>query len=267
MKNQQRFTFGCLYPPEFVVSTSASDSDRMQTQCLLQARGSERLEVLVRFLQLIVDEGREETVERSVSIGPESVEVLSSRPRSTRVAYPNRKSPAIAAVVRLELDKLAGDAYRVTVVVRNTNQVQVRGRAAALFHTLLSAHTVLHCPGGAFASPRDPPPQLASAAALCRNQGAWPVLVGEAGSRDTMLSAPIILEDYPRVSEQSPGDLYDATEIDELLTLSILTLSDEEKEQMRLDPRTRELLQRSESLTAEQLMNLHGTMRWARRSD
>ena len=34
-----------------------------------------------------------------------------------------------------------------------------------------------------------------------------------------MLSAPIILYDYPQIAPESPGDLFDLTEIDELLTL------------------------------------------------
>ena len=77
-----------------------------------------------------------------------------------------------------------------------------------------------------------------------------------------MLSSPIILYDYPLVADESPGDLFDATEIDEILTLRILTLSDAEKEEMRRSgDRERELLHRVESLTPEQLIKLHGTMR------
>ncbi len=77
-----------------------------------------------------------------------------------------------------------------------------------------------------------------------------------------MLSSPIILYDYPLVADESPGDLFDATEIDEILTLRILTLSDEEKEEIRRSGgRERELLHRVESLTPEQLIKLHGTMR------
>ena len=66
-----------------------------------------------------------------------------------------------------------------------------------------------------------------------RNLGAWPVLVGEPGRRDVMLSSPIILYDYPEIAPESPGDLFDGAEIDEILTLRILTLTDEEKDEMR----------------------------------
>jgi hypothetical protein len=90
----------------------------------------------------------------------------------------------------------------------------------------------------------------------------WPVLAGEEGDRHTILSSPIILYDYPQIAPESPGDLFDGGEIDQLLTLSILSLTDEEKEEARAtDPRAREILDRSESLTEEDLMGLHGAVR------
>src|SRR6185437_15663359 len=96
----------------------------------------------------------------------------------------------------------------------------------------------------------------------CENRGLWPILVGEPGSRDLLLCAPIILEDYPRIAPESPGDLFDGTEIDEILTLRILTLTSDEKWAMsELDDRTRALLDRTESLGAERLGALHGTFR------
>ena len=47
--------------------------------------------------------------------------------------------------------------------------------------------------------------------------------------RDTMLSSPIILYDYPKIAPESAGDLFDGTEIDEILSLRIQTMSDVEK--------------------------------------
>ena len=88
------------------------------------------------------------------------------------------------------------------------------------------------------------------------------MLVGEPPDRSTLLASPIILEDYPRVAPESPGDLFDGGEIDQLLTLNILTLSDEEKAEMReSDPRAREILERTEGLSEEDLMRLHGAIR------
>ena len=80
------------------------------------------------------------------------------------------------------------------------------------------------------------------------------MLVGD----DAMLSSPIILEDHPRIAPESPGDFFDGGEIDGLLALNILALTDAEKDEMREDPRTRELLERTENLTEEQLWTLSG---------
>jgi hypothetical protein len=86
--------------------------------------------------------------------------------------------------------------------------------------------------------------------------------VGDPGRATTVLSSPIILEDYPRVAPESPGDLFDGGEIDQLLILNILALTDEEKVEMAAsDPRAREILERTEALTPDQLMALHGTIR------
>src|SRR5262249_32310613 len=98
-----------------------------------------------------------------------------------------------------------------------------------------------------------------------RNVGVWPVLVGAEGQTDTVLSSPIILYDYPQVAPESPGDFFDGTEIDEMLTLRVLTLTDEEKRAMAaVDERACELLARTEALAREQLLGLHGTVRGVR---
>ena len=81
-----------------------------------------------------------------------------------------------------------------------------------------------------------------------------------------MLSSPIILYDYPQIAPESPGDLFDGTEIDQMLILNVLNLTDEEKDEMRAsDPRGREILERCESLSTEELMTLNGTFRDIRR--
>ena len=77
-----------------------------------------------------------------------------------------------------------------------------------------------------------------------------------------MLASPIILYDYPSIAPESTGNLFDATEIDEILSLRILTHTDEEKREMReSDDRVRELLERTESMPDEQFIKLHGILR------
>jgi len=139
-----------------------------------------------------------------------------------------------------------------------------RSRDEALLHSFVSTHTILEVDNGAFVSLLDPPGEYKSAAHACANTGTYPVLVGEEGNHEFMLSSPIILYDYPQIAPESAGDLFDGTEIDEILTLRIMSLTDEEKREMRgADVLARQLLERTESLSAEEMMSLHGVMKKA----
>jgi hypothetical protein len=176
-----------------------------------------------------------------------------------------REQQALTGYVEAQAALVAEDLFRVTVRVVNQTPLLDAGRASrddALLGTLVSAHTILGVQGGAFISLLDPPERWRPAAAACRNVGVWPVLVGAAGETDTVLASPIILYDYPQLAPESPGDLFDGTEIDEILTLRILTLTDEEKQAAgAVDERARALLARTEALSGDQLRGLHGTIR------
>jgi hydrogenase maturation protease len=179
-----------------------------------------------------------------------------------------REQQALAGIIEAAAARVDEGLFRVTLRVVNCTPLEDAGnhsRDDALLCSLVSANTVLGVREGAFVSLLEPPAQWREAAAACRNVGTWPVLVGEEGQRDTLLSAPIILYDYPQVAPESPGDFFDATEIDEMLTLRILTLTDEEKRAMAgVDERARALLARTEALAREQLLGLHGTVRGLR---
>ncbi|MGP3935196.1 hypothetical protein [Nonomuraea sp. KM88] len=158
--------------------------------------------------------------------------------------------------------RLGPGLFAIAVEVVNTTPWGPGTRADALRRTLVSAHTVLHAPRARFVSLTDPPPELREHAEACRNEGAWPVLVGPHGDRHTVLASPIILYDHPEIAPESPGDLFDNTEIDQLLTLSVLALSDQERQEIRDgDPRARAILDRCTALAPEDLMRLHGLMR------
>jgi hypothetical protein len=137
-------------------------------------------------------------------------------------------------------------------------------REEMLQHSLVSAHLLLGVEGGTFVSLLEPPTRAAAVASGCRNRHLWPVLVGDRGRRDLLLSSPIVLYDYPAVAKESPGDLCDATEIDEILSLRIMTMTAEEKREARLtDPRARAIIDSVDALSPEALASLHGTMRSA----
>jgi hypothetical protein len=172
-----------------------------------------------------------------------------------------RRWHALAGTLEVTARPLADGLWRLAAEIHNTTRWDGTEREDALARTFCSCHTVLRVRDGAFVSLTDPPEPLRAAAAACRNEGTWPVLAGEPGDRSTLLSSPIILEDHPRIAPESPGDLFDGGEIDQLLTLSILSLTEEERAEMRdTDPRAREILERTEALTPEELMRLHGVM-------
>ena len=135
-------------------------------------------------------------------------------------------------------------------------------RAQALPAALVAAHMIITISGGAFVSMTDPPEWAAPAVSECENAGCWPVLAGPPGERNVLLASPIILPDHPEVARESAGELYDGTEIDEILTLRTLALTDEEKDAARAtDPRAAALIDRVESLDGAALQRLHGTIR------
>jgi hypothetical protein len=169
---------------------------------------------------------------------------------------------SLEGTVEVEAEPVREGLFKLTVKIMNTAPWSGQNREETIYQTLVSTHTILKVEGGEFVSLMDPPEELKRPAEECENVKTWPVLAGEEGDKHTILSSPIILYDYPQIAPESPGDLFDGGEIDQLLTLSILSLTDEEKEEARAtDPRAREILDRSESLTEEDLMGLHGAVR------
>ena len=151
---------------------------------------------------------------------------------------------------------------KLTVGLENTTpcvpNVQMQ-RTVALRSSLVSCHVLLAVDDGAFVSLIDPPTHAAAAAQSCTNKTLWPVLVGDSTSRDVMLAAPMILYDYPAVAPESGGDFCDATEIDELLTLRVLTMTDAEKsEAAATDERARSIVDRVDQSAARDIERLHG---------
>jgi hydrogenase maturation protease len=146
--------------------------------------------------------------------------------------------------------------------VANPTLLASDDRNSALLRSLLSAHTILAVRGGKFISLLEPPERLRDVVSACRNVGNFPVLVGATTERELLLCSPIVLYDYPQIAPESASDFFDATEMDEMLTLRVLTLTDEEKDEMRRgDDHARDLLQRTEQSAREQLMRTHGILR------
>lgn len=305
-KNRQRFTFGRVYPEAYNRAQDGAEPCAIQTECLAQ-NPSAGLEISVRFLQpmwreVLVDgavvpelevDGKlmqtwQEAVEREVRVPALGVRELLENPRQHEFAFSasesrepeispgvaiRRRQEAIAGVIEIAAEAIDSDVSKITVRVVNRTPIPAAAlgdQDAVLMRTFASTHTILHVRDGNFLSVLDPPGAYAAAAAACRNLGTWPVLVGDEAKRerDAMLSSPIILYDYPMIAPESSGELFDSLEIDEILTLRIMAMTDAEKTEMRgVDDYARRILERTESLPPENLLRMHGAMRETRALD
>jgi hypothetical protein len=300
-KNKVRWQWGVLMPPAYAEQDNGEHA-WSRSQLLAEPGPDAALHVRLRFLQLqtrtvevagtptasatvagVEYISFEEAVEQEVDAvvrfadlraelsvpftiaGGEDVETV---PGDESVRLVRTRLP-LHGSLRLRCDPLPGPFGGVALDLRVANtSAWSDGRATradALRSALIGAHTLLWLSGGTFLSLLDPPEWAKPAAAECAHERAWPVLVGAPGQRDTVLCSPIILYDYPTIAEQSAGELFDGTEIDEILTLRTMTLTDEEKRQARAtDSRAADLIDRVDNLPPELLDRLHGTVRYLR---
>ncbi|MFD8413572.1 hypothetical protein ACFV2Q_17675 [Streptomyces sp. NPDC059650] len=228
------------------------------------------------------DEGREERVEMSVRVADlEAGEVSLPFTRPAReetepvldadgrpVGRLVRRTERIDGVLRLHAAPLDVPyrALRLTAAVENTADWNPpehgADREAALARSLVAAHLLLGLSAGSFLSMTDPPEWARASVAGCDNRHTWPVLAGEDGRADVVLSSPIILEDHPRIAPESAGAMYDATEIDEILALRTAALTDQEKREARgTDARAAAVIDLADGMPPEVLERLHGAVR------
>ncbi|MFM1722652.1 hypothetical protein ABEU20_001210 [Rhodococcus sp. PAM 2766] len=198
--------------------------------------------------------------------GGSDVEQLGPTARLVRQRFPVRAEVSLGAAT----DR---GALRVGIEVRNAatldavDRPDVATKDTAIRHSLIGAHLIVSATGTRFVSLVDPPAEFAPAVDGCRQYRCHPVLAGEPdpgapGTSDVILASPIILYDHPEVAKESGGNLFDATEIDEILTLRIMTLTDDEKAQARAtDPRAAEIIDRCDDMSPAEMARLHGALR------
>ena len=291
-KNQSRWQFGVVMAPGYAAA-DPSESSFTQAEVVLEHTGQPVVQVILRFLQVQrrttegSGQGWDEAVEREIEVtadadallgdgvveefaiaGGEEREPLDEPgdPNGTGPRYAVRRREPLAGAVSVRAIGVPGPWRAVRLQVRVENRTVVspapQRREDALPSALIAAHTIIGVSGGEFISMTDPPIWAQPAVAECQNEGGWPVLADPGGGRQVVLSSPIILYDHPELAAESPGELYDGTEIDEILTLRTLALSDAEKAEARAtDPRAAALLDRVESMDAQTMARLHGTIR------
>ncbi|MFJ7176109.1 hypothetical protein ACIQXA_06730 [Streptomyces massasporeus] len=281
--------------------SGSADSWYQQTECLLRVRrpDSARVRVRVRYLQMQrkqVEEAGRPVESLRGDDGTVHLTFDEAVPRECEIEVPldellrGGRTVAVSAAAGEDVEPLPDDAGRVVrsreeiraettvtgerlpdglcrIRVTTTNTAPAppprTPRDEALRRALIATHTLIGGDGVEFVSLIDPPADLEALVRACRNEFTFPVLGGEAGDTGpVLLSAPIILPDHPQVAPESPGDLHDAAEIDEILTLRTMLLTDEEKREARAtDPRAAAILDRVDTMPEEVFERLHGAVR------
>jgi hypothetical protein len=211
LKNQDRWHFGIIHPKDRHPSS-------MTTECLLEGSPTSFVDVEVRFLR--VESRSSEGIERRIAL-----------PRPFYGFGMCRREMVfgdLRCVLEVSVMRVQQELRRIRVHIKN--DTSLASGIDPLSHSMVSTHTILSAHHGQFVSLLEPPPEFSEAAAACRNEGTWPVLVGQAPDRDCVLSSPIIVYDYPLVAAESGA-------------------------------RSRQILDRAESLSPEEILDLHGSMR------
>jgi hypothetical protein len=294
-KNQIRWQFGVL-GPRGAADAGIGEDDSLSAQFLID--GANGIKLVVRFLQLQhrtaereTGGGRYQRVDELTTPSgswlswDEAVEVElpfgsfyfaePAGPWTLPVTAPSgsdieaveggrlvRTRESVRGELTVGVERVDG-LNRVTVTVRNTAPCSDEaGKDWAIARSLIGTHLIAEVIDGEFISLLDPPDRAAAAAANCRQHRCFPVLAGRAGETDLLLVSPIILYDHPEIAEQSEGALYDSTEIDEILTLRVMTMTDEEKAQARAtDPLAAQIIDRCDAMSPEAMQRLHGVLR------
>jgi hypothetical protein len=295
-KNQVRWQFGVVAPREHC-EAEGGERWRMQTEVLVE--GSRPIvDMKLRFLRvqtrtvedasgspvafLEVDGHRwttwDEAVEEELDVEAlglgqrvvafelepvRMVEELGGAGRVVRERYP------ISGEIRVTAERLDGPCpfVKFRIEVANVTPWTTPGatRDDVVRRSLTAVHTLVAAHHGQFISLTDYPEFASGAVASCVNEGTWPVLIGDEGQRSVMLSSPITLPDYPEIAPESEGDMFDSTEIDEILALRVLTLTDEEKHEARgTDERAAAIIDRVDAMPPELFDRLHGAVRYLR---
>ena len=294
-KNQSRWQFGVLGPPD-PAGTGLGEDDTLAAQFLVD--GAQAITLVVRFLQLqhrraerelggggfepvnelTTPSGSwltwDEAVECERSFGPLAFDdqpwklpvhadaATEIEPLGGGRLVRERREVRCELTVTSEPD---GELRRVSVRVSNVGAAIDAGadtKDSVIARSLIGTHLIAEVVGGQFVSLLEPPAAAVDAVSRCSQHRCFPVLAGPPGTEDMLLVSPIILYDHPEVAEQSNTALYDCTEIDEILTLRVMTMTDEEKAQARAtDPRAAQIIDQCDAMSPEAMARLHGVLR------
>ena len=274
-KNATPTPFGIAYPAAYARHQPAA-FDHVSIEVVAFTESDEaEIEGAALFLQAAGM--RHQASERRVEAGPVPIADLLGVPLDVPFAFDSAapepatgEEPAEAPEVLTGSARVSAEAAgpgRIRVGLRIVNTTPVpdaeaerMDRGEGLRRALLSCQAMLAISGGRFASPLEDEGEVGAAVAACENVNAWPVLASPAD--DAVIGASYMLPDHPQIAPQSNVDFFDNTEIEEALVLHVQALSDEERTSIeRQDPAVREMVERAEATTQEQILSLHGLMK------
>ncbi|MDJ0394697.1 hypothetical protein QMK17_15335 [Rhodococcus sp. G-MC3] len=298
-KNQSRWQFGVLGPIG-AAAAGLGEESTMSTQCVVSGHGSlsvtlRFLQLQVRSIEKCSPESTftevsemtigsnrwlswDEAISQEITLDRYALTDL-TEPQYVSVEIPGGRDcefihtddgTVAGRIVRTRWPLTArvslrcvrvGKFFRLEIAVDNVHREENPNKDNAIRRSFIGAHLVITCEDAAFVSLLEPPDDAADVAASCTQSRCFPVLSGAPGATDVVLASPIILYDYPEIAAQSDGALFDSTEIDEILTLRIMTMTDDEKAQARAtDPLAAQIIDRCEAMSPESLQQLHGVL-------
>ena len=260
VKNATPTPFGIVYPPAYSETQPAAFS-MLRLEAVLQGGPDARISGRVLFLQA-TGEGHE-AAERSLELGPVTLAQLARGPVRETFAFPMDGSREMRGRVAMRAELLSPTLARVRLCLHNETEMPgdpaQTSRGDALRHSLISTHPLLEAEGGHFVSPLERHGPEGEAALASEPVNTFPVLLGDEDR--ALLGAAIVLPDHPELAPESLGNLFDNTEIEEALLLHVHALSEDERKQISSqDPAVREMIERAESTTGEDILGLHGRL-------
>lgn len=254
LKNQKRFNFGVL-SPKIWAEKQTNEHYFQQTEFLVLAEKEAEITFQTSFLKLTTD-SEWQTANEQIIAGKSGLN------KSKTIEY---KEDALFGKIKISTKKIKEKLFKVSFVFQNLSQIlnpKKLSREEILAFSFVSTHTIFATENGKFLSQIEPPKEFAEYTKSLHNIGAFPVLIGDKCKQNSILASPIILYDFPEIAEKSFDNFFDGLEIDELMVLNLLALTDEEKRQIvETDERTRQIIEKIESAKPEDLLKLHAHLR------
>ena len=264
-KNATPTPFGSTVASIMLSTLQPAAFSMLRLECVLRAGPEAKLTGSVRLLQAQGE--RHKGAERRLDPGSATLAELARERAGTDFEFEaadGEGMPPLRGRVRMRAELLGPELARLKMCVHNDSEVgpfegDEPTRAEALRRSLLSVHPMLEAEGGGFVSPLERDGVEGAAVEDCDSVNTFPVLVGEGDA--AVLGATIMLPEHPELAPESLGNLFDNTEIEEALLLHVQALSDDEREDIsHQDPAVREMIERADKVTNDEMLGLHGRL-------